>query len=116
MTITPTATSAGTQLAVVGTEHGLMAGSVAGVFDFHIDTRNMVAGDYLEARIYQKVVASGATCVAYMDAWGGAQPSDDYVKISMPIGNTLGEASALNFTLKQTLGVGRNFPYSIVQY
>ena len=116
MAVTPTATSAGTQAAVVGTEHQLMAGSVAGVFTYHVDTRNMVSGDYLELRIYQKVVTSGATCVAYFDTYQGAQPTDDLIKISVPIGNELGEASALQFSLKQVLGTSRSFPFKILQY
>lgn len=116
MATTPTATSTGTQTAVIGTEHQLMAGSVAGVFTFHVDTRNMLAGDFLELRVYQKVNPSGATCVAYFDAYQGAQSSDDLIKISNPIGNALGEASALQFSLKQTLGTGRIFPFTILKY
>ena len=116
MPVSPTATSAGTQTATIGTEHQLMAGSTAGVFTFHVDTRNMAAGDYLELRVYQKTVAAGATCVAYFDSFQGAQPTDDLIQISLPIGNDLGEASALQFTLKQVLGTGRSFIYKILAY
>ena len=76
----------------------------------------MVAGDYLELRVYQKTVTVGATCVVYFDSYQGAQPTDDLIKISLPIGNDLGEASALQFTLKQVLGTGRAFPFKILAY
>lgn len=111
-----TATSSGTQSATVTTEHTLLDVSTAGVYTLHVDTVNMVAGDVLELRIYQMVLTSGTRRVAYIGSYYGAQPTDDLIKVSVPIGNELTDSGALRFTLKQTFGTSRNFPWKVLSY
>ena len=88
----------------IGTEHFLPGASAIGVYTFHFDTASMVAGDYLEARLYQAVLTGCTPKVAYLDAWQGVQATDDQVKISVPISNDLAEASAVRFSLTLRLG------------
>lgn len=111
-----TASGSGTQTATVTTEHTLLDVATAGVYTLHVDTVNMVAGDVLELRIYQIILTSGTRRVAYVTSYAGAQPTDDVIKISVPIGNELTDSGSLRFTLKQTFGTSRNFPWKVLTY
>ena len=111
-----TAQGSGTQTATVTTEHTLLDVAGAGTFTLHVDTVNMVAGDVLELRIYQMVLTGGTRRVAYFQAFHDAQTADDLIKISVPISNELTDAGALRFTLKQTFGTSRNFPWKVLSY
>lgn len=111
-----TADASGTQTATVTTEHTLDDVATAGVFTFHVDTVNMVAGDVLELRIYQIVLTGGTRRVAYFGSFAGVQPTDDLIKIFVPISNELTDAGSLRFTLKQTFGTSRNFPWKVLKH
>lgn len=114
-----TAHATGTQTATIGTEHTLDDVAESGVFTLHVDTVNMQAGDILELRVYQIVLTGGTRRVVYGPPnalFIGAQPADDVVKISVPIANELTDAGALRFTLKQTVGTGRSFPWKVLKY
>ena len=100
----------------IGTETFLYSPSAIGVYTFHIDTASMVAGDYTELRVYQIVLTGCTAKVGYLETYQGAQPVDGQIKISVPIGNDLAEASAVRFSVKQTLGTARPFPWKILRY
>lgn len=100
---------------VVGTESFFNV-NVVGVYTFHVDTSNMVAGDVLEIRIYQMVLTAGTSRVAYVASYAGAQPTDDMIKVSVPVGNDLTDSTALRFSIKQTFGTARAFPQKILSY
>src|SRR6266545_4133262 len=109
-----TAHASGTQTATVPTEHFLTSPNVAGTFTLHVDTINMVAGDVLELRVYQMVLTAGTQRVAYYARYDGIQPADDLIKISVPISNELTDTNALRFSLNQTKGTSRNFPWKVL--
>lgn len=111
-----TAYASGTQTASVGTEHFLSSPNVAGTFTLHVDTNAMAAGDVLELRVYQMVLTGGTQRVAYFQSYSGVQPADDLIKISVPISNELTDTNALRFSLKQTYGTGRAFPWKVLKY
>jgi hypothetical protein len=111
-----TAFASGTQAATVTTEHFVSSPNVAGVFTFHVDTVNMVSGDVLELRIYQMVLTGGTQRVIFFVAYYGAQPTDDLIKVSIPIGNELTDTNSLRMSLKQTFGTSRNFPWKVLKY
>lgn len=111
-----TAASSGTQTATVTTEHTLLDVAAAGTYTLHVDAVNMASGDVLELRVYQMVLTAGTRRVAYYQRYDGAQQTDDMIKISVPISNELTDAGALRFTLKQTFGTGRNFPWKVLKY
>ena len=90
--------------------------AVAGVFSLHVDKNAMQAGDTLELRIYQIVLTGGTRRVAYYDVWSDAQISDDQIAVSVPIANELTDSGSLRFTLKQTAGTSRNFPWKVLKY
>jgi hypothetical protein len=108
--------ASGTQTATVTTEHFLSSPNVAGIFTLHVDTNAMAAGDVLELRVYQIVLTGGTTRVAYFARYADAQPADDQIKLSVPIANELTDTNSLRFSLKQTFGTGRNFPWKVLQY
>lgn len=111
-----TASASGTQTATVTTEHQLADTAAAGVYTFHVDTNAMVAGDVLELRVYQMELTGGTSRVLFFHAYYGAQPTDDVMKVSLPIGNELTDATSLRFSLKQTFGTGRAYPWKVLKY
>jgi hypothetical protein len=111
-----TAQASGTQAATIGTEHTLADIAAAGTYTLHVDSNAMAAGDSLELRIYQIVLTGGTRRVAYFQGYYDAQSSDDQIKISVPISNELTDAGALRFTLKQTTGTGRSYPWKVLKY
>jgi len=108
--------ASGTQTAVVGTEHTLSGVNVVGTFTFHVDTAAMVDGDILELRIYQIILTGGTSRVVYIASFYGTQVEGEVIKISVPVSNELTEDDALKFTLKQTFGTGRDFPWKVLKY
>jgi hypothetical protein len=70
----------------------------------------------VELRAYQMVLTGGTRRVAYFQVYVDAQVADDLIKISVPISNELTDAGALRFTLKQTQGTGRVFPWKVLRY
>jgi hypothetical protein len=111
-----TAQGTGSQTATIGTEHTLLDVAVAGTFTLHVDKINMAAGDLVELRCYQMVLTAGTRRVVYKTSYADAQVADDMIAISVPISNELTDAGALRFTLKQTLGTGRVFPWKVLKY
>jgi hypothetical protein len=111
-----TAFSSGSQSATVTTEHFLANVNEAGTYVLVVDLVNLVAGDYVELRIYQMVLTGGTARVAYLASFQGAQPTDGLIAISVPISNELTDTNALRFSLKQTLGTSRSFPWKILKH
>lgn len=111
-----TAFASGTQTASIGTEHFLSSPNVAGVFTFHVDLSNMAAGDYVELRVYQMILTGGTARVAYLYTFQDAQNTDEMIAISVPISNELTDTNSLRFSLKQTLGTGRDFDWKVLKH
>jgi hypothetical protein len=113
-----TAAGTGTQNgATVGTtESTLLDVATAGTYTLHVDTNAMVALDGLELRIYQIVLTGGTRRVAYYQQYFDAQHADDKIKISVPISNELTDSGSLRFSLKQTTGTARDFPWKVLKY
>jgi hypothetical protein len=115
-----TAAGSGTKtVANSGTAETLLDVSAAGTYTLHVDCINMVAGDVLELRIYQMVLTGGTRRVAYYGRWDGAQPTDDMIKISVPISNELTDSGALRFEINQAEAAGgteKAFPWKVLKY
>lgn len=111
-----TAAGSGTQTATITTEHTLQDINSAGTYTLHVDTNALADGDTVELRIYQMVLTSGTRRVCYYEAYHDAQGADDQIKISVPISNELTDSGSLRFTLLQTVGTGRAFPWKVLRY
>lgn len=109
------AAGSGTQTATGG-EDTLLDIAVAGVYTLHVDKINMAAGDVVELRVYQIVLTAGTRRVAYIARFADAQPTDDLIALSIPIANELTDSGSLRFTLKQTAGTNRNYPWKVLTY
>ena len=110
------AEASGTQTAVIGTEHTLASVNAAGVYTLHVDKNAMAAGDVLELRIYRIILTGGTTRIAKVYVFSGAQLTDDLLFDSRPFGNEITDTDSLKFTLKQTFGIGRAFPWKVLKY
>lgn len=111
-----TTASTNTQTATVTTEHTLFDTTAAATYQLAVDTVNMVAGDVIELRVYKMVLTGGTRRVVYLYRCADVQPTDDLIKISVPISNELTDTNALRFSLKQTVGTGRAFPWKVLTY
>lgn len=98
--------SSGTQTATISTEHTLATPTTVATYVLSVDTVNLVNGDLVELRCYDMVDGTN-----YRQIWKGtyqhAQINNG--KISPPIAVT----TQAKFTLKQTAGTGRAFPWSV---
>ena len=107
--------ASGSQACTVTTEHTYDV-NAAGTFLFEIDTNALAANDVLEVRAYKMILTGGTTRVVYFQAYYGVQPTNDKIKISMPVSNDLTDATSIRFSLKQTFGTSRTIPYSILKH
>jgi hypothetical protein len=104
--MTWTLDNSGTQTATIGTEHTLDSPSTSATYVFMVDTVNMANNDILELRCYDKVDATNLRVI-----WKGTYQHIQVVigKASPPLAVTAGA----QFTLKQTAGTGRSYPWSV---
>lgn len=102
--------ASGTQAATVTTEHTLLSTSTAGTYVLFVDLNALAAGDTIELRIKTKVLGGGTIRPAYFVTYTDARPADDKISISVPIPTDQGA----DFTLKQTAGTSRSFPWKVV--
>lgn len=99
--------TSGTQAATVGTEHSLTIDADAKVFVLVVDTVNMVNSDELELRITVMTLAAGTRRLTYLAAYKHTQSEPIKASVAVP------SANSIEFTLKQTAGTGRSFPWAV---
>lgn len=97
-------------------EFVLKAINIAGVFELSVDKINLAAADVLELRVYDIVLTAGTPRVCYLARFADAQPTDDMLAKSPVVGTDLTDAFGLVFTLTQTKGTARAFPWKVLQY
>ena len=102
------AESSGTQTATINTEHQLAAPTSNKTRVLRVDLGAMVAGDTVEIRIKTAVLAAGT--VREQQNWTYANVVGSPIFESIPISSNQGAT----FSLKQTTGTGRAFPWSIL--
>lgn len=100
----------GNQLTVISTEHVLLAATAtSGVYVFMTDLGPMANGDVVELRIYS-VINGGTERLAYYAVYANAQAQPS--KYSVPVPNL--STDTVRYTLKQTAGTVRTFPFRVV--
>ncbi len=104
-----TSKASGTQVAVISTEHTLSTITDAGTYVLSVDTNAMVLGDELELRAKTKVTSGGTTREYLVATYAHIQGQP--VKTSVPVASI----NEVIFTLKQTAGTGRSFPWEIIE-
>lgn len=102
------AESSGTQTAIIGTEHTLASPTTNQTRVLRIDLGAMIAGDTVELRIKTAVLAGGTVrdqhYLTYVNTVGVA------IVETVPISSDVGAT----FTLKQTTGTGRAYPWKVL--
>lgn len=108
----PTLQGSGTLTAVIGTEHVLAdLTSPFAVFQVIIDVANMQTGDAVELQVYTSILNGGALHSAFFQPLNGPPTGKgDQIMPSMPIVSD----QEIKFTLKQTAGTGRAYPWKVV--
>lgn len=104
--------TSGSQTATISTEHtlnGTTPETTDGIFQFFVDVNAMAAGDVLELRIKEKCRAADTQRVVFKATLRDDQSTDDEMWVSP----TLILLHGWDFTLKQTAGTGRAFPWAI---
>lgn len=97
------------------TEDFLSSPNVAGVFVVHLDLSDMASGDVIEVRVYKMVRTGGTQRVLFYTMFSGAQPTDALIVVSEPVANTLTDANAVRFSVKQTAGTaGISIPWAVL--
>jgi hypothetical protein len=107
-----TVDASGTQTATIGTEHTLDTVTAAGVYVANIDTAALATGDVVEFRVKKPVLSGGTARTEFYAMFSGAQPTEDTLKTSVPI-VVDATAGGCIVTLKQILGTGRSFAWSV---
>ena len=104
--MTWTLDSSGTQTATINTEHMLSTPNTSATYVFSVDTVNLAMGDLLELRCYDMVDGTN-----YRQMWKGTYQhlQINNAKASPPLAVT----TQARFSLKQTAGTGRAFPWSV---
>lgn len=111
-----TAFAAGSQLAVINTEHFVADINLEGLYTFNIEVVNMAAGDGTEFRVYRMPQTLGTPRIVWAKYLTGLQPFNAREIVSLPIGNQLSDATSLRFSIKQIFGTGRNYFWEALRY
>jgi hypothetical protein len=99
--------SVGSQTAVIGTEHMIAAPTTPGTYVFMVDAANLALGDLLELRLYVKIDDTNYRQL-WKAAYGHVQMNPAKIAPSLAV-----VGAGAKFTLKQTAGTGRAFPWSL---
>lgn len=113
MPVTPTVLDSGSQTAVIGTLHvlGGPTRTTDGVFVLRVDVNALVAGDAVEFLCAEEVQNdSGTARDAIIGELAGPQGDNDWWHSAPML-----LANGWDFKLRQTVGTGRAFPWSIWQ-
>jgi predicted RecA/RadA family phage recombinase len=104
-----TETNSGTQSATISTEHTLATITTAGVYQLRVDTANMANGDRLVLRAKTKTLSGGTSRQEFSGVWEHVQAD------KAAVSNPCAIVHEVVFTLQQTAGTGRSFPWSVLK-
>ena len=112
----PVSQAHGSQTATIGTEHTLSGGtfSTQGSYVLAVDMLNLVNGDVVELRVYTILDAAdnNVSQQAVLGSYSNVQADLNKYSIPIPVDGTV--TTQIKFTLKQTAGTGRAFPFNIM--
>lgn len=108
-----TSVASGTKTAD-GTEQTLEGSNIvaAGTYVLVVDMVNLANGDIVELRVKTKCLSGGTLQLVYFATYANAQTELNTISVPVPIDGTV--STQISFTLKQTLGTNRNFPWNVM--
>jgi hypothetical protein len=97
-----------------GNEQTLEASNLtaAGSYVLCVDLVNMVLGDAVELRVKTKARSTGTLQTVYFATYANAQTQLNVYSVPVPIDGT--ESAQISFTLKQTAGTNRAYPWNVM--
>ncbi len=98
----------GSQTATISTEHDLTTQTSPGTFVLCLDAANLAAGDVVVLRVYGKARTGDTERLLYRGTYGPVPPAAPLLQ-SLPIVTP----HHARFTLTQTAGTGRAFPWAV---
>jgi len=101
--------TSGSQTATVNTEHTLATVTSAGIYILVVDIANLAAGENVELRAYGKARSTDTERLLFGPAIYGPIVPAQLLIYSTPIVSP----HSVKFTLKQTSGTGRAFPWAV---
>lgn len=104
-----TENTSGSQTATVTTEHTLATITDAGAFVLAVDVANLANDDELELRAKIKVRSSDTSRTIWYASYAHAQATGNVMSIPIP------SPHEVVFTLLQTAGTGRAFPWAVYE-
>jgi len=107
----PTSKANGSQTATIGTEHSLLNTTDAGTYVLKLDISAMQAGDVLELRGKSKARSADSLQIAYFQSFENAPDTENTLTVSVPVYT---DGATVEFTLKQTFGTGRAYPWNVL--
>lgn len=107
--MTVSVNTSGSQTAVISTEHTLATITTAGIYQLMTDLGNLAAGDIVELRAYGKARSGDTERLM----WGPVSYGPIVPSQLLPPSPAIVTAVSLKFTLKQTAGTGRAFPWAV---
>ena len=115
-----TVEDSGTQTCTVGTEHTLEVVTGPKTIVVHVNTKNLVAGDVLEVRIYNKVLTGDTDpALEIMGTYNGLQ-GDAAAPGSEAYGDVVKVSPAIvvpysaTVTICQQAGTSRDVPWNVI--
>lgn len=106
--MTWTVAASGTQTPTVGTEVTLATSTTNATFVGYVDISAMALGDTLELRLYTIVLAAGTSNLV----WKGTYSNPALILVAQS--PFCASDQSLKFTLKQTVGTARAFPWKLL--
>lgn len=98
----------GTQTAVLNTEHELYATTNERTHVIAVSTDAMLVGDAMVLRAYAKIASAASYELAGEEFFAGSQAVTLFFSVPLPI------VHAVRFTLEQTEGTARAYPWSVM--
>lgn len=99
----------GSQTAVISSEHTLATITDPGTYQLNVDLANMAKNDVLVLRAYGKARSSDTERLRYIYTLSNDQGLDHFDSIPVVTPHYV------RFSLQQTDGTGRDFPWSVYQ-
>lgn len=106
----PALLASGTQTATVSTEHTLYTSAAGGTFILEVDLSAMLSGDTVKLRLKGKTLSGGSVKTKYVETYFDAPAEADAIARSIPLPDDL----AVAFTLEQSAGTSRSYPWKVL--
>lgn len=109
--------ASGTQAATVTTEHFLSSPNAQGSYQLKVDLNAMLANDVVELRVYAMGITGGASRLFGIWTYYGVRPTNEKFALvpEAPLLNDLTDTNALRFSLTQSFGTSRSFPWAVMK-